>query len=75
MTEANWQPCREPFLATIRRTGAIAIVLGGILAAFGGGLRRWPLMTLIVLWPAFGGHWVEVWFLNWANTYLTHPHF
>src|SRR5205085_618160 len=24
----------------------------------------WPVATLLVLWPSFGGHWVEVLFLN-----------
>ena len=22
------------------------------------------MATLLVLWPSFGGHWVEIWFLN-----------
>jgi hypothetical protein len=49
------------------RNGAIAIVLGGVIAHFRGGVARWPLTTLLVLWPSFGGHWVEVWFLNWLR--------
>lgn len=24
-------------------------------------------MTVLVLWPALGGHWVELWFLNWLR--------
>lgn len=35
-----------------------------------GGLSRWPVATLLVLWPSFGGHWVEVWFLNWLRPRL-----
>jgi hypothetical protein len=46
------------------RTGLIAIVVGAVLARFWGGLARWPAATLLVLWPSFGGHWVEIWFLN-----------
>jgi hypothetical protein len=25
------------------------------------------LATLLVLWPSFGGHWVEIFFLNWLR--------
>jgi len=57
-------PCREPLATTVARTFAIAIVVGAILAFRNGGLARWPLATLLVLWPSFGGHWVEVFFLN-----------
>lgn len=50
------------------RTGSIAIVVGAVLARLRGGpagwLITWATATLPVLWPAFGGHWVEVWFLN-----------
>jgi len=24
-------------------------------------------VTLLALWPSLGGHWVEVWFLNWLR--------
>ena len=33
----------------------------------GGGVRYWPAATLLALWPAFGGHWVELFFLNWLR--------
>lgn len=60
-----WEPYRESLRATVLRTFAIAIVAGGVLALSGrGGLARWPVMTLLTLWPSFGGHWVEVFFLN-----------
>lgn len=36
-----------------------------------GGLARWPLATLLVLWPALGGHFVEIWFLNWLRPRLS----
>jgi hypothetical protein len=60
----QWQPYREPLRITIFRTGMIAIVVGAVLARFWGGLARWPMAILLVLWPSFGGHWVEIWFLN-----------
>lgn len=60
-----WQPVREPLRATLARTVAIAVIVGAVLAAGPhGGVRRWPLMTLLVLWPSFGGHWVELAYLN-----------
>ena len=65
-----WQPYREPLRITMLRTGMIAIVAGAGLARWWGGLARWPVATLLVLWPSFGGHWVEVWFLNWLRPRL-----
>lgn len=53
------------------RTGMIAIVVGAVLARFWGGPARWLIATLLVLWPSFGGHWVEVWFLNWLRPRLS----
>jgi len=67
-----WQPYREPLRTTLVRTIAIALVVGAVLArSFGGGLARWPLATLLVLWPSFGGHWVDLWFLNWLRPRLS----
>jgi len=53
------------------RTGLIAIVVGAVLARLWGGLARWPMAILLVLWPSFGGHWVEIWFLNWLRPRLS----
>ena len=61
---SQWQPYREPFGSVILRTGAIAFVAGAAFAAFSGSLSRWPLAALLALWPSFGGHWVELSFLN-----------
>ena len=66
----HWQPYREPLRVTILRTGLIAIVVGAVFALFRGGLARWPMITLLAFWPTFGGHWVEVWFLNWLRPRL-----
>ena len=46
------------------RTGTIALVVGAALALYRGGLARWPAATLLALWPALGGHYVELLFLN-----------
>jgi hypothetical protein len=67
----TWQPYREPLRATLTRTIAIALVVGAVGSiARGGGLERLPLAVLLALWPSFGGHWVELWFLNWLRPRL-----
>jgi len=68
---SQWQPCREPLHITLVRTGIIALVVGAVLARWRGGLARWPMATLLVFWFSFGGHWVEVWFLNWLRPRLS----
>ena len=68
---SQWQLYQEPLRITMLRTGMIAIVVGAVLARSWGGLARWPMATLLVLWPSFGGHWVEVWFLNWLRPRLS----
>ena len=70
--ESQWQPVREPLRKTLLRNGALALILGGLFARWsGGGVARWPITTLLMLWPSFGGHWVEVWFLNWLRPRLS----
>ena len=66
-TTSRWQAFHEPLRNTLLRNGAIAIIVGAVIARFWGGLPRWPFLTLLVLWPSLGGHWVEVWFLNWLR--------
>jgi len=68
---SQWQPYREPLRITMLRTGMIAIVAGAVVTRFGGGLARWSTATLLALWPSFGGHWLEVWFLNWLRPRLS----
>lgn len=67
---APWQPYREPLRSTLARTVTIALVVGGVVALLSGGLERWPLVTVLVLWPSFGGHWIDLWFLNWLRPRL-----
>jgi len=72
MTSENisWRPVKEPIATTLMRTGAIALVVGAILAWRSHDLRQWPLASLLVFWPAFGGHWVEILFLNYVRPRL-----
>jgi hypothetical protein len=49
----------------------LPFVGGAVLARFWGGLARWWIAILVVFWPSFGGHWVEVWFLNWLRPRLS----
>jgi hypothetical protein len=68
----QWQPYREPLRVTVLRTITIALVAGVLVARFwGNGHLRWPVATLVMLWPSFGGHWVELWFLNWLRPRLS----
>ena len=67
----HWQPYREPLRATLLRTVAIAAALGLVLAfSFRRGLGDWPAATLLALWPALGGHFVEILFLNHLRPHL-----
>ena len=63
----QWEPYREPLRITVMRTGLIALVVGAVVAWRWGGMARWPVAVVMVLWVSFGGHWVEVWFLNWLR--------
>ena len=63
----NWQRYRESIYTTLLRNGAIAVIIGAALSSARGGVARWPMNTLLALWPALGGHWVELWFLNWLR--------
>ena len=67
---APWQPYREPVAATLARTVAIALVAGGVVAWGVGRLDVWPVAAGFALWFSFGGHWVELWFLNWLRPRL-----
>jgi hypothetical protein len=59
-----WRFYREPLRTTLVRTGTIALVAGAIWAASVGRLVFWPVATVLVLWVSFGGHFVELLFLN-----------
>jgi len=67
---AEWQPVREPLRATLTRTLGIALVGGALLSLRWGGLARWPAASVVMLWPALGGHFLELWFLNWLRPRL-----
>jgi multisubunit Na+/H+ antiporter MnhB subunit len=70
MTTSQWQPYREPFRSTLLRTVTIAMIAGAIAAAASGAFARWPFITLLALWPALGGHFGELGFLNWLRPRL-----
>ena len=60
----TFTPYQEPLRTTLLRTITIALIVGLFLALRWGGLARWPLATLLALWPSLGGHFVELFFLN-----------
>jgi hypothetical protein len=64
-------PHRESRRTTLVRTGSVALVGGAVLTlASGHGGAWWPIATLMMLWPALGGHFIELWFLNWLRPRL-----
>lgn len=65
-----WTPYEEPLKATLLRTGTIALVLGTVLFVASSHRISWPVAVLVALWPSFGGHWIELWFLNWLRPRL-----
>jgi hypothetical protein len=66
-----WQPYAEPLRTTLTRTLGIALIAGVVIAWASRGAVSWPVGVLVALWPAFGGHWVELWFLNWLRPRLS----
>lgn len=71
MTSSQWQPYREPLRTTLVRTVSIALIAGALVArSLGGGLSGWTIGVLLMLWPSFGGHWIELWYLNWLRPRL-----
>ena len=66
-----WQPFQEPIRRTLYRNVMIALVMGGVAALASRRWSIWPPATLLALWPSLGGHWVEVWFLNWLRPRLS----
>ena len=66
----TWQSYHEPLRVTLVRTGLVALVVGIILARVQGPRASWPQWTAFALWFTFGGHWVELGFLNWLRPRL-----
>jgi hypothetical protein len=71
LENTKWQPCREPLRFTLARTGAIALIIGVVIAWSTGRPRNWWTAAVLAFWPAFGGHWVEIAFLNWLRPRLS----
>jgi len=60
----------EPLHITLVRTGLIGLVLGLVAARVQSQPATWPQWTAFALWFSFGGHWVELFFLNWFRPRL-----
>ena len=54
----------EPLRVTLTRTVGIAVIAGAALASRSGGLALWPVMSVMMLWPSLGGHYVELAYLE-----------
>jgi len=77
-SQTVFTPFREPLRSTLCRTGLIAIGISTVMMLPRTLAPRWSEHTLgmwlvgiaAALWFTFGGHWVEVWFLNWLRPRL-----
>jgi hypothetical protein len=58
------QPFHEPLRVTLMRTTATALVVGGLLAWRFARPGAWLLLSGLVFWFTFGGHWVDLWWRN-----------
>ena len=56
--------------SVVLRNVSIAVLLGAVVTLTTGRFSRWPLAALLALWPSLGGHWLEVFFLNWLRPRL-----
>ena len=65
-----WQPFHEPLRVTLLRTGLIGLVVGVIAASVQRRPASWLQWTAAALWFSFGGHWMELFFLNWLRRRL-----
>jgi len=66
----TWQHFREPLRVTLVRTGLVGLAVGCVIAVISGQLASWLQWTAFALWFSFGGHWVELLFLNWLRPRL-----
>jgi hypothetical protein len=67
MTETKFS---EPFLRTFARTVGLALLASAIFAWRTGRMNQMGVVFLVVLWFTFGGHWVEIFYLNWLRQRL-----
>jgi energy-coupling factor transporter transmembrane protein EcfT len=68
--ERSWPPFHERFRTTVARNTTLAIVIGGVVAWRAGRLALWPVAACAALWLTCGGHYLEVWYLDWLRPRL-----
>jgi hypothetical protein len=67
---ATWPRFQESLRTTLTRTLTIALVAGTALSLATRGRVSWPIAVIVMLWPTLGGHFVEIWFLEWLRPRL-----
>ena len=60
-------PVREPLSATLARNIGIAVVVGATLGWRYHSLTAFAIFAAQAFWPSFGGHWIDLFFLNWLR--------
>lgn len=68
--DATWRPYREPIRATLTRTIGIAAVVGIVAALVQRRAGSFATAGILALWFSLGGHWVEIFYLNWLRPRL-----
>src|SRR5438105_3518772 len=63
----RWLPFHEPIEPTLLRTALLALALGTAITVASGHRVSWPVGVALALWPSYGGHLIEIWFLNWLR--------
>ena len=60
----DWPRFEEPLRRTLARNVTVAAVVGAALALRGQNPRSFLPLAALALWPALGGHYIELAFLN-----------
>ena len=77
---SRFKPYREPLLVTLARTGAIAIGVASIVTTIQlhhlpsrpAQWHQWLALLVFVAWISFGGHWLEIAYLNGIRPRIAH---
>jgi hypothetical protein len=77
---SRFTPYHESLTATVARTGGIAIIVASIatltrlghLPASSAQWHNWFALFVFVAWPSFGGHWIELAYLNGLRPRIAH---
>jgi hypothetical protein len=64
------RPFHEPFGNTLVRNNMIALIVAAIIAVSLPRIFSLPTALLVAYWPTFGGHFIEILYLNYLRPLL-----